>query len=133
MRNDMSDTPRTDVSAFNIIDETDEDPRQHVYYSDGEYVGSNFARQLEREVAELERQIKELDGISVYFKGETLLDKMHALCRYYTDQIDELERQLETICNDTLEEAAKVCESAELGFSDRYDCADAIRKLKQAP
>jgi len=48
------------------------------------------------------------------------------------------ERQLETIRNDTLEEAAKVCETtgSELGYDKQQyyeDCADAIRKLKQAP
>jgi len=43
----------------------------------------------------------------------------------------ELERQIETIRNDTLEEAAGLCESRGLMFHDRYECADAIRKLKR--
>jgi len=73
-------------------------------------------------------------------KGKTHYDgcwkeRGHHNCA--VSRIAELERQLETISNDTLEEAAGVCETAGIDTGsyekmDYYrDCADAIRKLKR--
>jgi len=46
----MSDTPRTDDESFDVLDANEEYSRDHSYKNDGEYVNSDFARQLEREL-----------------------------------------------------------------------------------
>ena len=62
----MSDTPRTDLRAYDVIYRNDigciitaTDIEQ---LADGEHVDSDFARTLERENAALREAIKEADG-----------------------------------------------------------------------
>ena len=48
----MSDTPRTDEQAFDVLDANDEHPREHNVHCGGEYVYAELARELEKQLAE---------------------------------------------------------------------------------
>jgi len=56
----MSDTPRTDDESFDVLDANEEYSRDHSYKNDGEYVNSDFARQLERELAAMTAELDRL-------------------------------------------------------------------------
>lgn len=60
MTTNESETPRTDAESGYILDANEEYSQEFKKSRDGEYVPADFARQLERELADAKREIDEL-------------------------------------------------------------------------
>ena len=65
----MSDTPRTDLSAFDACSSTGESWVEFTDHPHGDYVTSDFARKLERELAEMTNRFHKADGLRIAAEG----------------------------------------------------------------